>query len=200
MERLLHWDFSLGLEIESHVRDKFRSTVHFSLTHPGSSKEFYLVVSFSSASFPLTEESVALALQSCIGGISSGFRVLRLSDRRFRLSVASNRVGHYSYGLKDRIWPDFVCHFHLFRGEINSALDHSDNGWHANCHLSVVGSRSVAIKSKWLQDQQDKIVQSTSQELNSERDMITNDISFGKFQFPIISDPIFQIRFGDVVL
>jgi hypothetical protein len=30
--------------------------------------------------------------------------------------VASNKVGHFIYGLKDRIWPDFVCHFSLFRG------------------------------------------------------------------------------------
>ena len=95
MESLLHWDFSPGLAIESQVRDKFGSTVHFSSANPRSSKEFFLVVSFSSASFPLTEESVALALQSCIGGLSSGFRVLRLSDRRFRFLVASNRVGHF---------------------------------------------------------------------------------------------------------
>mgnify|MGYP006961251905 CR=1 FL=1 len=100
MESLLHWDFSPGLAIESQVRDKFQSTVHFSPANPRSAKEFFLVVSFSSASFPLTEESVALALQSCIGGISSGFRLLRLSDHRFRFSVASNRVGHFSMVLR----------------------------------------------------------------------------------------------------
>lgn len=153
MESLLHWDFSPGLAIESQVSAKFGSMVHFSLDNPGSSKEFFLVVSFSSTSFKLTEESVALALQSCIGGLSMRFRVLQLSDRRFRFSVASNRVGHFIYGLKDRIWPDFICHFHLFRGVPDHGCVQNDSGWHADSFLPEVGSRPIAIKSKWLQDQ-----------------------------------------------
>jgi hypothetical protein len=85
---LLHWDFSPGLAFEKQVRLRFGSSVHFS---PSShAKEFFLVVSFSPASFSLTEESVGLALQCCIGGDRAGFRVYRLSDRRFRFSVASN--------------------------------------------------------------------------------------------------------------
>ena len=130
MEALLHWDFNPGLAIEAQVRRRFGSSVHFS--SPSRSKEFFLVVSFSSASFPLSEESVGLALQSCIGGISAGFKVYKLSDRRFRFSVASNHVGHFIYGLRDRIWPDFVCHFSLFRGVVSGSHVRGDSStWHA---------------------------------------------------------------------
>jgi hypothetical protein len=97
MDGLLHWDFSPGLAVEEQVRRRFGSSVHFSPS-PGS-KEFFLVVSFSSASFVLSEDSVGWALQSCIGGSQRGFNVFQLSDRRFRFSVASNKVGHFIYGL-----------------------------------------------------------------------------------------------------
>ena len=213
MESLLHWDFSPGLAIESQVRDKFGSTVHFSSANPRSSKEFFLVVSFSSASFKLTEESVALALQSCIGGLASKFRVLQLSDRRFRFSVASNHVGHFIYGLKDRIWPDFICHFHLFHGVPDHAGVHHEVGWHADSFLHEVGSRSLAIKSKWLQDQQSKFDQlnSVAQHLvhshdysqgstpDWSRQSAADGIFFGQFKFPVIADQELNIRLGDFI-
>jgi hypothetical protein len=75
MEGLLHWDFSPGLALAEQVRSRFGSSVHFS---PSSSKEFFLVASFSYASFPLSEESVALALQCCLGGNHEGFCVYKL--------------------------------------------------------------------------------------------------------------------------
>ena len=71
MYALLHWDFSPGLAVADQVRYKFGSEVHFSPS-PGS-KEFFLVASFYSASFPLAEESVGVALQCCIGGDAQGF-------------------------------------------------------------------------------------------------------------------------------
>ena len=126
MESLIHWDFSPGLALADQVRCRFGSSVHFSPS--SSSKEFFLVVSFSSASFPLSEELVVLALQCCIGGDHKGFKVFQLSDRRFRFSVASNRVGHFIYGLKDRIWPDFVCHF-LSSVVIHLVIMGSCNHW-----------------------------------------------------------------------
>jgi hypothetical protein len=81
-----------------------------------------LGVAFSSSSFQLSEESVGLALQCCIGGDHLGFKVLQLSDRRFRFSVASNKVGHFIYGLRDRVWLDFICHFSLYHVNCQSAL------------------------------------------------------------------------------
>jgi hypothetical protein len=103
------------------------------------------VVSFSSASFSLTEESVGLALQCCIGGDRLGFRVFKLSDQRFCFSVTSNKVGHFIYGLKDHIWPDFVCHFSLFRGvhPRKSGFYHdSDYSWSSVDQNIVVAQRS----------------------------------------------------------
>lgn len=143
MDGLLHWDFSAGLAVADQVRRRFRSTVHFS---PGfNTKEFFLVVTFSLASFPLSVDSVAVALQCCIGGSSAGFKVSRLSDRSFKFSVASNKVGHFIYKLQDRVWPDFVCHFHLFK---QGVVDYGflDNHWYSD-HEPVVTSaqRSLAI-------------------------------------------------------
>ena len=114
MEGLLHWDFNPGLAVADQVRRRFGETVHF--TPSRATKEFFLVVSFSSTSFTLSKESVGVALQCCLGGHHKGFKVSRLNERSFRFSVAGNKVGHFFYRLKDRIWPDFVCHFHLFNG------------------------------------------------------------------------------------
>ena len=74
--------------------------------------------------------------------------MLRLGDRRFRFSVASNRVGHFIFGLRDRIWPDFICHFHLHRGATSRSRI---VGWHADTELNgLASSPGLAIQSKWL--------------------------------------------------
>jgi hypothetical protein len=143
MDGLLHWDFSPGLAVEAQVRRQFGSSVHFSPS--SSAKEFFLVVSFSSASFDLNEDTVGWALQSCIGGDHSGFKVYQLSDRRFRFSVASNKVGHFIYGLRDRIWPDFVCHFTLFRGwhpSVSGFVHDKHYVWRPSSQDLVVAQRS----------------------------------------------------------
>ena len=129
------------------MRKRFGSTIHFSPI--GSARVFFLVVAFSSASFPLSVESVGLALQCCIGGSSSGFNVKHLAGRQFHFSVASSKVGHFVYGLKDRIWPDFVCHFKLYRHNVwfNSR---SDQSWHSDHELTKLVSRSpLAIKTRF---------------------------------------------------
>ena len=97
------------------MRRRFGSSVSFSPSRIA--KEFFLVVSFSFAAFHLSEEAVALVLQCCLGGLAADFRVFKFSNKRFRFSVASNKVGHFVYSLRDRVWPDFTCHFHLFRGD-----------------------------------------------------------------------------------
>ena len=146
MDALLHCDFSPGLAVADQVRKRFGSSVHFSPSRGAS--EFFLVVSFSSASFQLSEESVGLALQSCIGGDHEALRVFKLSDRRFRFSLASSKVGHFIYGLKDRVWPDFICHFHLFRGEkpsADSAPFGSDGYWFSTEQDLHVAQRSPTL-------------------------------------------------------
>lgn len=129
MDGLLHWDFNPGLSVADQVHRRFGSTVHFSPSR--NTKEFFLVVTFSSASFPLSTSSVGLALQCCIGGLASGFNVIQIGDRQFHFLVASNKVGHFIYRLKDRIWPDFICHFNLF-GHHHTANARVNFDWHAD--------------------------------------------------------------------
>ena len=144
MANLIHWDFSPGLKVEQKVRDKFRSTVHFESSF--GTKEFFLVISFSSASFPLSVEAVGVVLQCCIGGLAKGFIVKQFGDRSFRFSVASNHVGHFIYGLKDRVWPNFVCHFRLFKATVDYAWNGSE--WHLDDVIPEVSARSpMAIRS-----------------------------------------------------
>lgn len=145
MEGLLHWDFNPGLAVADQVRRKFHSTVH--PTPRSSSKEFFLVVSFSSASFPLSCSSVGLALQCCIGGTAANLNVIHILDRSYRFSVASNKVGHFIYGLRDRIWPDFICHFRLYKEHCSLPVSLRP-GWHADNEIIGVSTRSSpAVKS-----------------------------------------------------
>ena len=110
-------------------------------------KEFFLVASFSSASFPLTVESVGIALQCCTGGYRVGLNVVQISPHAFRFSVANNKVGHFIYSLKDRVWPDFVCHFHLFNGRFNRAPV-AASYWHADEELLDISKRNpIMIKT-----------------------------------------------------
>lgn len=161
MEGLLHWDFSPGVALADQVRRRFGSTVHFSPSR--GAKEFFLVVSFSSAPFSLNEDSVAITLQCCLGGIINGFKVVRINNRSFRFSVANNKVGHFIYGLKDRIWPDFICHFHLFNGCF-SKLSSLDKQWHADTELQELSARSpLAIKSKFNFSPQPQVLGKCSQ-------------------------------------
>lgn len=142
------------------MRRRFGSTVHFSPSRD--IKEFFLVVSFSSASFPLTADSVSIALQCCIGGISSGFKVVQINSRSFRFSVANNKVGHFICGLKDHIWPDFVCHFHLYNGRFTRAPI-SDSCCHADEELLDISTRRpIAIKSHLGSSQVNPTLKTTS--------------------------------------
>lgn len=109
------------------------------------------MVFFSSTSFTLSVDS----LQCCIGGSSSGFNVLQLDDRKFRFSVASNKVGHFIYGLKDRVWPDFICHLSLYKELITRQGHLPDLFWCSDYHLSDIAIRTpVAVKSdlRFLED------------------------------------------------
>jgi hypothetical protein len=156
---LLLWDFSPGRALADQVRRRFKSPVHFSPS--SSAKEFFLVVSFLEASFPLSEDAVSVALECCLGGSAVGFRVVRLSDKRFRFSVASNKVGHFIYSLGERVWLDFHCSFSLFRGDgfapcflplVNKSDNNVTPGWsskpnsHQNHMKWVPKSSSLAVK------------------------------------------------------
>ena len=52
MANILLWDFALGLKVEEQIKHMFESSVHYD--HDPKTKEFFLVVSFSST-FPLSQ-------------------------------------------------------------------------------------------------------------------------------------------------
>ena len=91
-------------------------------------------------------ESVGLVLQCCIGGRALGFNVIQLGPRNFWFSVASNKVGHYIFALKDRVWPNFICHFCLFKENVDYSYD--SGSWHLDLEvLEIVARKPMAIKS-----------------------------------------------------
>lgn len=105
-------DFDRGLEFQEEVRRLFRSPVHHPLPSPDGS--FFLLVTFRRFLFRLTEDSVSLALQSCLGGRALDFHVKFLSNNHFRFSVFSKEVGFHVYKLRRVISSLFDCYFHLW--------------------------------------------------------------------------------------
>ena len=61
--------------------------------------------------------------------------------------MANNKVGHFIHGLKDRVWTDFVCHFHLYKGHLATASLY-DSHWHVVEELlGLCRHCSVAVRS-----------------------------------------------------
>ncbi|KAG2538408.1 hypothetical protein PVAP13_9NG430000 [Panicum virgatum] len=107
-----HLDFSPGLSFQKEVCQRFGRSVH----HPSSSPDgsFLLLATFRRYTFWLTEDLVALALQSCLSGTASGFHVKFQSDRHFRFSVSCKDVGFHVYWLRRFIGASFDVYFHLW--------------------------------------------------------------------------------------
>lgn len=105
-------DFLPGLDFQEEVWRRFRAPVHHPL--PSASGSFFLLVTFRRFLFRLTEESVALALQSCIGGKADGFHVKFLSTNHFRISISCKVVGFHIYSLRRVITSSFDLYFHLW--------------------------------------------------------------------------------------
>ena len=102
-------DFDIGLVFQDDVRRRFRSPVHHPFPTPVGS--FFLLVTFRRHLFRLTEDSVALALQSCLGGRALDFHVKLMSNNHFRFSVFSKEVGFFIYKLRRVISSTFDCFF-----------------------------------------------------------------------------------------
>ena len=75
---------------------------------------FFLLDTFRRFLFWLTEDSVSLALQSCLGGRAEGFHVQFLSTNHFRFSVSCKQVGFHVYRLRRVISSQFDVYFHLW--------------------------------------------------------------------------------------
>lgn len=72
----------------------FGCSVHHTDATPRGS--FYLSITFRRYTFRLTEESIAFALSSCLGGTPAGFHVSYQSERHFRFSIANKAVSFMS--------------------------------------------------------------------------------------------------------
>jgi len=120
-----HLDFNLGLEFQDEVRRCYKSPVHHPYPTPNGS--FFLLVTFRRFLFRLTEDTVPLALQSCLGGKALDFHVQFLSNNHFRFSVFSKDVGFFVYKLRRVITNMFDIYFHLW----NNGTPHWEREKHA---------------------------------------------------------------------
>jgi len=105
-------DFSHGRAFEEEVDHRFGTLVHYPSPSPDGS--FFLLATFRRFLFRLTEDSVSLALQSCLGGRAVGFHVQFLSTNHFRFSVSCKQVGFHVYRLRRVISSQFDVYFHLW--------------------------------------------------------------------------------------
>ena len=103
-------DFSHGQKFSDDVKRIFGSTVH----PLGKANHFLLTVSFGRSTFKLSEDTVSMALESCIGGICDDLWVQLLSDRVFRFSVSSRHVGFFVLALRSFSCHAFKCYFHTW--------------------------------------------------------------------------------------
>lgn len=106
-------DFDVGLDFEAKLIRTLGKRVHH-LPDSRSGGSFFLLATFRRYLFWLTEDSVALALQSCLGGFEDGFDVTYLSHNHFRFSVSCKAMGFAIYELRRFMGRSFDIYFHLW--------------------------------------------------------------------------------------
>jgi hypothetical protein len=104
-------DFGIGKAFEHDVHCKTGRLVH---SYSCFGKGFYLLATFRRYLFQLNEESVALALQSCLGALAKSFRVSYQSHNHFWFTVSCKAVGFAIYNLRRFIGDSFDVYFHLW--------------------------------------------------------------------------------------
>jgi hypothetical protein len=129
--------------------------------------------------------------------------------------VASNKVGHFIYGLRDRIWPDFVCHFSLFKGVhpsisgfqhsgLHDGLQSGSQSWRATDQNLVVAQRAPTL----FQPNLDILIASAKRDFSSAKELAkfgfvrgipTEDVPCSSSAAPVGSpdcSPPVAVRFG----
>lgn len=99
-------DFDHGLDFEVSMRKRFGKRIN--------GDSFKLLATFRRFLFRLTEDSVALALQSCLGGKAADFQVTYLSHNHFSFTVSCKSVGFSVYELRRFTGRSFDIYFHLW--------------------------------------------------------------------------------------
>lgn len=107
------WTLRLEKKFRKDVLQLFGSSVHHVEATPSGS--FFLLATFRHFTFRLSEESVAFALSSCLGGAPASFHVQFQSEGHFRFSVANKAVGFHVYSLRRFTGDHFDVYFHLWR-------------------------------------------------------------------------------------
>lgn len=109
MDRL---EFAPGLDFEEEIHQRYGAVVHHPYSSPKGS--FFLLTTLRRFPIRLTEEYVALALQSCLGGRADGFHVKFFSNNHFCFYVSSKHLGFRVYHLRRVITSMFDIYFHLW--------------------------------------------------------------------------------------
>lgn len=99
-------DFEMGRVFEHRVLQRFGSQVHHA--SPSSRGSFLMLATFHHSLFRLSEENVALVLQSCLGGHAPFFHVLEVSHNHSRFLVSCKAVGFHVYALRRIIGKSLI--------------------------------------------------------------------------------------------
>lgn len=104
-------DFDHGARFEAGLARSQDRGIHDH--HNLNKNQFHLLATFRRHLFQLNEDSVALALQSCLGGTTSDFLVTYQSHNHFKFTVSCKSVVFEIYNLCRFIGHSFDVYFHL---------------------------------------------------------------------------------------
>lgn len=108
-------DFQPGLLFQDDVWCKFGQRIN---CHPGNvHRAFFLAISFGRCKLQLTDETFGILLQATFDGSTEAFNAKFLSERVFRFSVFSKKVGFCNYNMRSYACLYFKAYFHLWNSE-----------------------------------------------------------------------------------